>query len=137
MRVEDKEIKVGALGEKKFNGIYIYVGSALGPGGLKRIKRHIEVGLGKRDVERWHIDYLLKEAELIGYVYSHTNREVECDIARELNQNDKTIDFGCSDCKCESHLFRIKKLHNGLNKIKKAYINNSLQPKIKLLDDEI
>ncbi|OUJ18703.1 Uri superfamily endonuclease [Methanonatronarchaeum thermophilum] len=128
---------VGAIGELQFDGVYLYIGSALGPGGLKRIKRHQEIAVGIRDVERWHIDYLLSKADLVGYAFSFTERDVECKIAGALDTNKSVQKFGCSDCKCESHLFKTKNLGEGVNKIKKAYTNNNLKPEIKLLDDEI
>jgi hypothetical protein len=58
------EIRVGRLGKLGFDtGIYAYVGSALGPGGVAaRLSRHIA---GARK-DRWHIDYLLGEGEVIG-----------------------------------------------------------------------
>ncbi|MEM2886066.1 MAG: GIY-YIG nuclease family protein, partial [Thermoproteota archaeon] len=50
-------LKVGKLGRVRLKkGIYIYTGSALGPGGLeKRLRRH----LGRKKKRFWHVDYLL------------------------------------------------------------------------------
>jgi len=49
-------VSVGSLGECGFEpGIYVYVGSARGSGGLRsRIRRHLD----RRKPRRWHIDYL-------------------------------------------------------------------------------
>ena len=54
---EKIEADVGALGRVKLDeGYYLYVGSALGPGGLKaRISRHFR----KSKKLKWHIDFLL------------------------------------------------------------------------------
>ena len=50
-------ICIGRLGIFSFEpGHYIYVGSALGPGGLAgRLERHLDKD---RQVSHWHIDYL-------------------------------------------------------------------------------
>ncbi|MEZ5335776.1 MAG: DUF123 domain-containing protein, partial [Methanolobus sp.] len=39
-------------------GYHVYVGSALGPGGLKRLKRHVLLSMEKDKKPRWHVDYL-------------------------------------------------------------------------------
>lgn len=54
------QVTVGALGQGTFPpGLYLYVGSAWGPGGLAaRVGRHIR-GDGK---PRWHIDALRRRA---------------------------------------------------------------------------
>jgi Uri superfamily endonuclease len=97
--------KIGALGEVTFPaGLYAYVGSAQNNLEL-RVKRH------KRKEKRlfWHIDYLLNNeaAKVIGVYYRQGGKEEECQVASLLAQNGKSITgFGCSDCRCRSHLFR-------------------------------
>lgn len=100
-------LAVGALGEMTFPvGWYIYVGSALGPGGLARVHRHIRVYQGENDHRpRWHIDRLLtdKRFMLTTAVCGETNDRLECTLAQSLGgQNVRR--FGCSDCRCTSHL---------------------------------
>ena len=98
----DKKISVGKLGEIKFNkGIYVYVGSALN--GLdQRIQRHLR----KNKKIHWHIDYLLKYTDLVDVFYTESMVRKECTIANELEKELLSVqDFGCSDCRCESHLF--------------------------------
>ncbi len=53
-----KEIVIGKLGSMQFRkGYYIYVGSAMGNGGLRaRVGRHLS---GQKKMH-WHIDYLLE-----------------------------------------------------------------------------
>ncbi len=65
---EDKEVMVGSLGKIRFQkGIYAYIGSARGPGGVRaRLCRHVK-GSGRI---RWHIDYLRRITVVVGYVYS-------------------------------------------------------------------
>ena len=106
--------KIGSLGRIKFDkGIYAYVGSAQN-GIEKRITRH------KSEDKKifWHIDYLLsnKFAKVMKVFYKESEKLEECKIASKLNETEFLIpNFGCSDCDCESHLFKIKNLDNILN----------------------
>jgi Uri superfamily endonuclease len=99
-------IQVGALGNLAFpGGWYVYTGSAQGPGGLKRVKRHISLAASDRQTKRWHIDYLLGDpgVTLLSTLCAHTTRLVECDLATSVGGVPVT-GFGCSDCHCISHL---------------------------------
>ena len=95
-------IQIGKLGEIEFKkGYYIYVGSALN-GLEQRIKRHLR--LNKKI--HWHIDYLLKNSKIIDVFYKENDTREECLIAKKLDEKlYSTTGFGCSDCKCKSHLF--------------------------------
>ncbi|MFQ6083158.1 MAG: DUF123 domain-containing protein [Candidatus Aminicenantia bacterium] len=102
---EPKKIKVGKLGMMIFKpGIYLYLGSA--QAGFKtRIRRHL------RNEKKlfWHIDYLLREAE-IEEVWLKKDESVECKTAMEIqNYSDFSFHpikgFGSSDCNCLTHLF--------------------------------
>jgi len=99
-------IRVGALGNLTFRaGWYIYVGSALGSGGLKRLGRHISLARLRDRQPKWHVDYLLTTPgfSLCYAIFAVTQERCECRLARELNKS--TIPkFGCSDCSCTSHL---------------------------------
>lgn len=100
-------VRTGALGEIAYqDGWHVYVGSALGPGGLLRVARHIRCTYGMLKKPRWHIDYLLihPSFELTHAVCAHTEDEFECRIAGRLAGGPIT-GFGSSDCTCESHLF--------------------------------
>jgi Uri superfamily endonuclease len=103
---ERVDIEVGALGEHSFqSGWYAYVGSALGRGGFSRVERHRELAAGERGVRHWHIDYLLgHEASAIEAVVRTAGVDAECTIADAID-GDPILDFGCSDCGCDSHLF--------------------------------
>jgi Uri superfamily endonuclease len=99
-------IRVGALGALTFRaGWYIYVGSALGSGGLQRLGRHTSLAQLCDKQPKWHVDYLLTSPCFsLGYaVYTVTADRLECRLARELNES-TTPKFGCSDCSCTSHL---------------------------------
>ena len=111
-------IEIGKLGKIYFKkGYYLYIGKAFGPGGLKaRIKRHLK----KNTTKRWHIDYL-KEKSTIKFYGIMENKDFECKLAKSLYKNFSAIKgFGCSDCKCFSHLFYSKFYCKFLDNIKKA-----------------
>lgn len=100
-------IRVGALGDLHFRaGWYIYVGSALGSGGLKRLRRHISLARLCNKQPTWHVDYLLTSPEfsLKFAVWAISVERYECLLSRELNRN-RIPGFGCSDCSCSSHLY--------------------------------
>lgn len=86
-------------------GYYIYVGSALGPGGVyARVTRHCQSSKPKR----WHIDFLSEVASPEGIWYYHNPARLEHEWAQALGKLDELSaikGFGCSDCKCSSHLF--------------------------------
>jgi Uri superfamily endonuclease len=113
-----KRITIGKLGTFDFPaGYYLYVGSALGPGGLRaRLARH------RRGSQRssqpssrpagkklhWHIDYLLQRAQLIEVWSVASEERLECrwsEVARELSGAQVPVrGFGSSDCRCPAHL---------------------------------
>lgn len=106
-----KYLQIGRLGRFAFPaGEYFYLGSALGPGGLKaRISRHVR-GDGH---PHWHIDYLRKHADLIGYYSVNIELRQECLWSKTLaSLPEASIPvpyFGASDCKsgamkCPAHL---------------------------------
>lgn len=101
-------VRIGRLGTFVFPaGSYIYVGSALGPGGLRaRLERHL-----RRDKKiHWHIDYLLTRARVISVEYDCSGERLECVWAQMYEQDTEmsiTVPgFGASDCSCRAHLFR-------------------------------
>ncbi len=100
-------IKVGALGYLAFpGGWHVYTGSAQGPGGLKRVHRHISLTASRRQTKRWHIDYLLGHpgVTLLSALCAPTTLPLECELAKVIG-GVPVRGFGCSDCHCDSHLF--------------------------------
>ena len=102
----DMDIRVGALGKLHFTGgLYAYVGSAQ-TSIETRMKRHF-----KRNIRKfWHIDYLLdrSESKIVKTYKFNVNKACECKIAKEIGQKGKPVaGFGCSDCRCKSHLVRL------------------------------
>lgn len=108
-----RSIRIGKLGEFAFPvGYYVYVGSALGPGGLAgRLNRHVRLahdGQGKKRLH-WHIDYLRQYSELTGIWYASHDTTLEHIWASLVGQlpgaTAPVPRFGASDCRCPSHLF--------------------------------
>ena len=101
-----EEITIGKLGTFVFPaGYYLYLGSALGPGGLEaRLARHRR--RGKRP--RWHIDYLREHARLVEVWSVASGERLECLWARAARKlpgaRIPVPGFGSSDCRCPSHL---------------------------------
>jgi Uri superfamily endonuclease len=116
---EPSRIAVGKLGQFQFPpGDYIYLGSALGPGGIKaRLNRH-RYGYSK---QFWHIDYLRTHAWLVGFAFVISNpasiqtARFECVWSQSLlvlpGASVITPGFGASDCKsgCKAHLIGFAK----------------------------
>ena len=83
-------IRVGALGNLTFqDGWHIYVGSALGSGGLQRLRRHISLAHLRDKRPTWHVDYLLTSPcfSLMYAVYAFTQERFECSLARTLSDS--------------------------------------------------
>lgn len=118
--LKDIEIRVGSLGKIRFDkGKYVYVGSALN-NLEKRVERHLTEG--KKIF--WHIDYLLSNpnTKIEEVYYKKSGEKKECKIANKVKNNGDPIkDFGSSDCKCESHLFKVKDV-DFLEKFLKKFI---------------
>jgi Uri superfamily endonuclease len=110
--------KVGKLGILSFNpGFYAYVGSALN-NMEKRIQRHLTPAKKKF----WHIDYLIEKAEIVTVFQIESSDKFECYIAEKLSEHLTAIPhFGCSDCKCFSHLFFHREINMVINSIKDVF----------------
>ncbi|HYY91084.1 MAG TPA: GIY-YIG nuclease family protein [Candidatus Dormibacteraeota bacterium] len=94
-------------------GVYLYVGSALNT--LEgRISRHLR----KTKRKHWHIDYLLstRGVRILRIGRRPTTRDLECSISKAIEKLAfaSVSGFGCSDCICESHLYRIDSLSRAL-----------------------
>lgn len=108
---DEISVKVGALGEINFpKGKYVYVGSALNSL-LPRLDRHMRHSRGEHDVTHWHIDYLLREPRVsMNSIYMNDNGEkLECEMATTVAEYGTPVPrFGCSDCRCVSHLYIVE-----------------------------
>jgi Uri superfamily endonuclease len=101
--------QIGKLGEVILPaGIYAYVGSAHGPGGLRaRVLRHLRAD--KR--RHWHIDTLTGAYPVREIWVTVSPERLECRWSRLL-EGLPGVDvpapgFGSSDCGCRSHLYAI------------------------------
>jgi len=124
----DNRIPVGKLGPINFKkGYYVYVGSALNS--LEsRLRRHLSTD--KKIF--WHVDYLLDnvDSNLADIVFAVDNHKWECELASEIsNSGDEIQGFGCSDCKCSSHLFHFDVLKESVEAAVESLTKNSLNPK--------
>lgn len=100
-------INIGALGSVSFRrGWHVYVGSACGPGGLLRVRRHIRYSRNAGHPPRWHVDYLLSDPHFnpVTALCARSGNDMECRLASSLSAP-LISRFGSSDCSCPSHLF--------------------------------
>ena len=92
-------LRIGALGEIRFRkGWHIYVGSATGPGGFARVRRHRHLARARDRPPRWHVDHLLLSS---GFTLRHivcgpSRKNLECMLAEALGGKAVTS-FGSSD----------------------------------------
>jgi Uri superfamily endonuclease len=105
---------VGKLGRFEISpGIYVYLGSTHGPGGIRaRLGRYLN-GANRL---HWHVDYLLRVSKILGYGFVLERRDKhgcvpkECDWSQSLASLEGTSipipKFGESDCNsgCPAHL---------------------------------
>lgn len=111
---KNKTIKIGSLGNINFKkGKYVYIGSA-----QNNLEKRIERHLSKTKKFHWHIDYLLQDpnTKIIKVIKKQAPKLQECKTARFLSKTQEPIKkFGCSDCNCKSHLFKLITLPNKTN----------------------
>ena len=101
-------LRVGRLDALHLDGCYLYVGSARGPAGHRRVERHRRLSRGLARVGPWHIDRLLTAGRLLSLVAADTDDRLECALAGALAAGGLEVvpGFGSSDCRCRGHLFR-------------------------------
>lgn len=108
---------VGRLGVCDFlPGVYVYLGSARGTGGIKaRLGRHLRGGAHTH----WHIDYLRAVGDVVKFCYildrtaDTLGLNVECAWSQALaalpRASIPVVGFGVSDCQlgCSAHLIAL------------------------------
>jgi len=100
-------IQIGRLGTMQLQGgYYVYLGSALGRGGLRaRIAHHQKPS----SRPHWHIDYLRVHTQIHCIWFSYDGRRREHQWARVVETMSGAeiplLGFGASDCICRSHLY--------------------------------
>ncbi len=129
---KERKIRIGALGCINFPaGRYVYVGSALNSL-IPRLGRHLRTARGEGRVTHWHIDYLLREpgVEIEAIYATDWAVRMECEIAEKVAERGEPVPhFGCSDCACKSHLYRVKSFgfvkETGLKKVNLSTLPSS------------
>lgn len=103
---KDISKRIGSLGELEFEkGWYVYIGS-----GMNGIEERVERHLREEKKKFWHIDYLLddKNTKIKKVFYKESKEKEECKIAKKISKIGLGVkNFGCSDCDCGSHLYKI------------------------------
>ena len=113
---KSQKINIGKQGGFLFtSGLMVYVGSALGAGGLRgRISHHLKINRKCH----WHIDYLLQKMPVGQIIYTENPSRLEHEWAMLLQRipelNIPMKRFGASDCQCASHLFHIPYKYGGI-----------------------
>lgn len=107
---DERTIEVGALGTMTVQPrVYVYVGSAFGPGGVRaRAQRHARAD----GTPHWHVDYLRAVTTLEAVWYTHDPTRRECAWASVLRRRPESrvplSGFGASDCDCPAHLVALR-----------------------------
>lgn len=114
-------------------GMYIYVGSALGLGGLRaRLARHFS----RSKKVKWHVDQITRVITPLLAVYAISRGRLECRVAGELLKRGfkaPVKGFGASDCSqgCPAHLLAC---HSGLPSclrlVLEVFLALGLQPQL-------
>jgi Uri superfamily endonuclease len=103
----DSVIRVGRLGDRRLQrGFYVYVGSALGSGGVRgRLAHHMRPA----EHPHWHIDYIRTKTTIVAVWFRYHWKSWEHDWAKRFaalpGASVPMAGFGSADCDCESHLF--------------------------------
>ena len=101
------DVVVGRIGLLALRpGEYLYVGSAMGAGGLHaRVAKHMH----HSEKNHWHIDYIKPYLYFEGAWLVESSQRLEHRWAKALQALPQLTmpqkKFGASDCGCESHLF--------------------------------
>ena len=102
---QPQKLPISRLGNPEMPaGVYLYVGSACGPGGIRaRVTRHFRT----KKIVHWHIDHMTKAAAALGACALPGAKE--CEIVSRLALDGSICPavkgFGSSDCRnCSSHL---------------------------------
>ncbi len=98
----DKVVRTKAKEFHLKGGYYVYVGSAMNSL-EKRVKRHFS----KEKRLHWHVDFLLKEAELLRAYLIPSEERLEEKLSLEVAKYGEPVEgFGASDIKVSTNLYR-------------------------------
>jgi Uri superfamily endonuclease len=122
-------LPVGSLGKVRFRGgWHLYIGSALGPGGLSRVRRHLRLSRARDRPPRWHVDRLLLSPCFIlrHLACGPCDEDLECTLVATLGGG-SVPSFGSSDCSCGSHL--LHRATDPLDEVLEAMASLGLVPR--------
>ncbi|WP_246155836.1 GIY-YIG nuclease family protein [Thiohalocapsa marina] len=106
---QPKTVQIGRLGALTLaGGVLVYVGSALGPGGIAaRCRHHARIAARPH----WHLDDLRPHCDLLGFWVAYGTERLEHRWALTLGAlpaaNWPLLRFGASDCRCPAHLIAL------------------------------
>ncbi len=102
-------------------GLYAYVGSAWGPGGLlARVRRHLTKSFKR---PKWHIDYLTSAGRpLVAFLFPGLTEDELYEAVSEVLEP-AAKGFGSTDTKHYTHLFKLEPrlLPEALARIRSLY----------------
>ena len=104
---QQQTFNVGKLGSITTQpGYYVYIGSAMGPGGIAaRLAHHARISRRPH----WHIDYLRAGTSFHQAWALESEERKECEWAGVFAASDDAKQpmqgFGSSDCSCTTHLY--------------------------------
>jgi Uri superfamily endonuclease len=104
-------LALGRLGQSSLApGVYVYAGSALGPGGIRaRVTRHLR----QIKPSHWHIDAFTSVCPVESIVWIKSQERLECTWAQALlalpGASAPIPGFGSTDCcgGCPAHLIKL------------------------------
>ncbi|MCC7410809.1 MAG: GIY-YIG nuclease family protein [Gammaproteobacteria bacterium] len=108
-----RRLRIGRLGTFELPpGLYAYVGSAFGAGGLAaRVGRHLRIAAHRH----WHVDYVRAAASPVAVFWYAGPAVLEhrwsAVLARLCGAPPPVPGFGASDCRCGAHLYRLPADH--------------------------
>lgn len=98
---EDSRIKTKKKTFELKRGYYVYVGSA-----MNSIEKRVERHFRQEKKSHWHIDFLLKDSELLSAYLIPCEKRLEEKLSNELSKFGKAVKgFGASDLKIGSNLY--------------------------------
>ncbi len=106
---KDRDVRTKGREFHLRNGYYVYVGSAMNSL-EKRVARHFS----KEKKLHWHIDYLLKEAELLRAYLIPSEERLEERLSLEVARYGEPVNgFGAGDVKLSTNLYRFDEEPDG------------------------
>jgi len=99
-----EESEITTKGRRFFlkDGYYVYVGSAMNSL-EKRVARHFR----RQKKLHWHIDFLLKDAELLRAYMIPSEERLEEKLSVEVSRHGEPVEgFGAGDVRVETNLYR-------------------------------